>query len=318
MNTKELTYLFQDPSLMNKEQIDNIEKIIQEYPYFQSARAIVLKGLKEDESFRYNQELKTTAAYTADRGILFDFITSKFFDKNTNESATEKKNKADINVIDAQEIKVLSRISIDDAVSMKIEEAEEVLDPALFSSKEVDETRNITVAKTIIEQSEKSNFTEESTSEHSEEELQLNKPLDFSKKESHSFTEWLKLTSIQPINRDLEKKIDLEQEKKETKGDKQIDKTSDQEHKFNLIDEFIASNPKIKPAEKNVPARNLANEHTVAPDELMTETLARVYVAQKKYKNAIQAYKILILKNPEKSGFFADQIRAIKKIQENK
>ena len=50
----------------------------------------------------------------------------------------------------------------------------------------------------------------------------------------------------------------------------------------------------------------------------MTETLAKVYVAQKKYKKAIQAYKILILKNPEKSGFFADQIRAIKNIQENK
>jgi hypothetical protein len=50
----------------------------------------------------------------------------------------------------------------------------------------------------------------------------------------------------------------------------------------------------------------------------MTETLARVYLAQKKYKKAMQAYKILILKNPEKSSFFADQIRAIKKLQKNK
>ena len=46
----------------------------------------------------------------------------------------------------------------------------------------------------------------------------------------------------------------------------------------------------------------------------MTETLAMVYLQQKNYKKAIQAYKILSLKNPEKSGFFADQIRAIKKI----
>jgi hypothetical protein len=38
---------------------------------------------------------------------------------------------------------------------------------------------------------------------------------------------------------------------------------------------------------------------------------------QKNYKKALQAYKILILKSPEKSGFFADQIRAIKKLQEN-
>ena len=50
----------------------------------------------------------------------------------------------------------------------------------------------------------------------------------------------------------------------------------------------------------------------------MTETLARVYLEQKKYKKAIQAFKILSLKYPEKSGFFADQIRAVKKLQKEK
>ena len=44
----------------------------------------------------------------------------------------------------------------------------------------------------------------------------------------------------------------------------------------------------------------------------MTETLAKVYLAQNNYKKAIQAYRILSLKYPEKSGFFADRISAIK------
>jgi hypothetical protein len=48
----------------------------------------------------------------------------------------------------------------------------------------------------------------------------------------------------------------------------------------------------------------------------MTETLARIYLEQKNYEKAIQSYKILSLKYPEKSGFFADQIQAIKEIQE--
>jgi len=61
---------------------------------------------------------------------------------------------------------------------------------------------------------------------------------------------------------------------------------------------------------------NLAEQSTTAPESLMTETLAKVYLEQKNYKKAIQAYKILILKNPEKSGFFADQIRAIEKLQD--
>ena len=48
----------------------------------------------------------------------------------------------------------------------------------------------------------------------------------------------------------------------------------------------------------------------------MTETLARIYLEQKNYKKAIQSYKILSLKYPEKSGFFADQIKAVKELQE--
>ena len=49
----------------------------------------------------------------------------------------------------------------------------------------------------------------------------------------------------------------------------------------------------------------------------MTETLARVYLEQKKYSKAIQAYEILILKYPEKSSFFADRISDIKIVQQN-
>ena len=44
----------------------------------------------------------------------------------------------------------------------------------------------------------------------------------------------------------------------------------------------------------------------------MTETLAKVYLEQKKFSSAIKAYDILSLKYPEKSGFFADQIKKIK------
>jgi hypothetical protein len=48
----------------------------------------------------------------------------------------------------------------------------------------------------------------------------------------------------------------------------------------------------------------------------MTETLARIYVEQKNYDRAIQSYTILSLKYPEKSSLFADQIKALKKLQE--
>jgi hypothetical protein len=49
----------------------------------------------------------------------------------------------------------------------------------------------------------------------------------------------------------------------------------------------------------------------------MTETLAKVFLEQKKYHKAIQAYEILILKYPEKSSLFADRIIEIKNLQQN-
>ncbi|WP_438425784.1 hypothetical protein [Aquimarina macrocephali] len=318
MNIKEFSYLLQNPAQLNKEQAKSLEKITRTFPYFQSARSLVLKSLKDEESFRYNQELKTTAAYTTDRSVLFHFITSDLFKESNNREEVKKKHKSDIRVIDPEEIKTLPRMDMNDAVRMKIEEAEDVLDPTLFSKrKEISSYKQIEFAE-----SETPDLTEKDQSKNTqdknktpEETLQIDKPLDFNKKETHSFAEWLKLTSLNPIDRDSNQEIKTPipeiEEKKHVKS-------LDQKHKFDLIDEFITNNPKIQPANKNTPARNLAKENLVSSDELMTETLARVYLVQKNYKKAIQAYNILILKNPEKSGFFADQIRAIKKLQENK
>ena len=47
-------------------------------------------------------------------------------------------------------------------------------------------------------------------------------------------------------------------------------------------------------------------------DYLTTETLANLYIDQGHYKRAIQAYEILCLKYPKKSGFFANQIQNLK------
>ena len=89
---------------------------------------------------------------------------------------------------------------------------------------------------------------------------------------------------------------------------------ADRERKFELIEKFIQQPPKLTPPQNTGKNVNLAKPYTQTSDHLMTETLAKVYLQQKNYKKAIQAYKILILKNPEKSGFFADQIRAIQQL----
>ncbi|NNG27597.1 hypothetical protein [Christiangramia echinicola] len=288
MDVKELTYLLENPGEITSEQTREIENILAKAPYFQAARAIRLKGLKEHQEFTYNDALKKTAAYTADRSILFEFITSQEFNQNqiAKQIRDQEERLKQITVYEPEEVHGRRSIDIDEAIKMKQSESERVMDPALF------------------ERPHKPEITEDpeidKPEESEEDKLGIGKPLEFDGKESHSFSEWLKLTKAQPIERE-ENKIE------------QTDET--RSRKFELIEEFISKNPKIKPG-KIANKANLAEQSTTAPESLMTETLAKVYLEQKNYKKAIQAYKILILKNPEKSGFFADQIRAIEKLQD--
>jgi len=224
------------------QQLETVElkSIIEEYPYFQAARALYLKGLKNQESFKYNNELKITASNTTDRTVLFNYISSNDFNNK--------------------------KAAIHQQISEKILKEKQ------------SEAASKTTTKEVITAT-----------------LEIGKPISFSTTENHSFNQWLQLSTQKLIHRKVEKPI----------------------AKNVLINKFIENNPKIKRLEKDkiiaVPvAKNEQDSF------LMTETLAKVYLEQKKYGNAIQAYRILSLKYPEKSGLFADQIKRIQILQKNK
>ena len=88
--------------------------------------------------------------------------------------------------------------------------------------------------------------------------------------------------------------------------------------RFALIDAFLAQQPKINPRKDPIiKNEDLSETSWTSTEELMTETLAKVFVKQKKYDRAIKAYEILRLKYPEKNSFFANQINEIKDLQKN-
>ena len=78
-----------------------------------------------------------------------------------------------------------------------------------------------------------------------------------------------------------------------------------------LIDNFLNSDHKII-SKKEFDSKDFSSDFQPSKSEYMTETLAKIYFEQKKFKEAIRAYEILGLKYPEKISLFADQIKTIK------
>ena len=126
------------------------------------------------------------------------------------------------------------------------------------------------------------------------EELKLGKPLDFIEAEKHSFSEWLALSKV--------KKIERKPKPQQT----------------DLINKFIDKKTTISKPKKEAffKAIDVAKESLAENNELVTPTLAKVYLEQGHYEKAISAYKKLYLKYPEKNSFFANQINLINKLKE--
>ncbi|NND87785.1 MAG: hypothetical protein HKM28_00900 [Flavobacteriaceae bacterium] len=313
MNSEKYTYLLAHPQKIDKQDLGELATIIDSYPFFQSARALQLKGLKTANSFLYNDALKVTAAHTTDRDILFDYITSESFVQNeiSQQILQHDASVHEIEVI-AEDVSEETSVALDNRIKAELKKAEAILNPDLFE-------RKVASVEKLIDEDE-SEASQEETSKEKEETstLEVDAPLSFTKKDTHSFSEWLKLTKAKPIERsDNSTGIDSKEEKEsETNTD-----IEEKERKLELIEKFIQERPKlIATDKKSIPEdpKDLAAPYTQTPNALMTETLAKVYLQQKNYSKAIQAYKILILKYPEKSGFFADQIRAIEKTIQTK
>lgn len=352
MTTKEYTYLLNRPYSLGERQTAELESILAEFPYLQSARAVYLKGLYNKDSFRYNSELKKTAAYTTDRTILFEFITTEDF-----RSVDQKQ-------LDASE-KAVAEITVqEEAVSAPVQQEITPVAPHVAPTESVDklelsikkiieeatpDTTATTLAPTIDEKPTTETATpvapvdepatvtqpeissEETASETSPETESevlaepIGSPLKFDYSETHSFAEWLQLSRLKPIDRNTEPELETEavsetpvsiQESEPMTEEKEAPVTA-LDQKLDMIDRFIEASPKIKPVRSDNSAWENLGKKTIETPGIMTETLARVYLEQKKYAKAIQAYEILILKYPEKSVFFADRILDIKDLQQN-
>ena len=112
------------------------------------------------------------------------------------------------------------------------------------------------------------------------------------KAELHSFLDWISIVQTKKIVRYKKQKSD------------------------EIINIFLEKKPKIKNNKQRFfNASENAKKSIVENNDIITETLAKVYAKQEHFEKAILAYQKLSLKYPQKSSYFADQIKIIKKIK---
>lgn len=275
METADLYRLMEDPSLLSEGTLPKLEKLIEAYPYFSTARLLYLKNLAIAKDIRLEEEVNKMAVYLPDRRKLFRLLEGEKYGLNIRFQEDEK---------DAKE----------DAFSLIDAFLSSSADPAL------DQAEASAASKLLFHPSASSDYIHWSLSASQEKDAEA----DVSPKLQHqdlidSFLQEDQQKTITGLNRPAGK---------EQKKNPALENTLPEEKK-----ELPVSAP--GEAKTPLPVKELDDLHPKSLDDsYFTETLARIYVKQKRYEKALQIIKNLSLKYPEKNVYFADQIRFLEKL----
>jgi regulator of replication initiation timing len=121
-----------DPSLLNAESVPDLQELILNYPYFQTARILNLINLKILKDYRFEQELRRVAAFAADRARLREWIVmlENEPEKNTHLKALEEQIKASLREIEIRKSRLRELIEEKNAITGDKDQHEQELTDA--------------------------------------------------------------------------------------------------------------------------------------------------------------------------------------------
>ncbi|MDO5510619.1 MAG: tetratricopeptide repeat protein [Weeksellaceae bacterium] len=320
--------ILKNPLANHSDKLFTLEESVKEYPFFQAGWAILCRNLGEENSEIPSKILEQTAIRTAEREQLYRFVhyTSPTTPEqesvgkkspSTHQVQIEKSNTPvayhapEPPVIESKPVEEEVAIPTHEQKTEKIETSSDEsqnLAPQESNANLEDTSGNQTIAQSDIPK-------QQSSQESEDEETPTSSA-------TRSFTDWLhksdsKLESkTKEDAKDKETKVEESSETSEKLLNDPVQEDTEVLGKFKIIEEFLEKNPKITPVREYRPTASNPNVQA-GMTHLMTETLANIYLEQKKYDKAIKAFTILRLKYPEKSGYFADRIKEIKELQNN-
>ncbi|HEY4798906.1 MAG TPA: hypothetical protein VII99_07510 [Bacteroidia bacterium] len=300
------------PEKLNGHSIDSLEKLVRDYPYFQTGRMLYLKNLSNQNSIEYEKNLHITSAYTPGGKVLYNLIRKKAYVSDTeNEDKqpitgnqpliAEEKQKE---VLLKEEAIVVPQVvpenkNLPATPEVEKSKQDEYDDLQLLEKEMLREAHRTSVIVDLSEKEYSSTSIKPALIEKTDHEKQVTEL-------QHSFTDWIKIVSSETDKTSIQKKI--------------YSPKLDEDAESEIIDRFIldaTAKSAPKPKAEFYTAENMAKKSLQDNEVFVSETLAGIYLKQGNLPKALRAYEILIVKHPEKIHIFAPLLEKIKNLLEN-
>ena len=87
----DLGHLIKHPELLDKDTLYDLRSLVALYPYYQTARLLMLQNLYILHSPSFDEELRKAAVYLTDRKVIFKLVEAAHYKLRNPESTTQKK-----------------------------------------------------------------------------------------------------------------------------------------------------------------------------------------------------------------------------------
>lgn len=309
MKEQDINRIICQPGLFSPDYLPHLERIIADFPYFQPAYFFLLKYYKNQSYNKYAEMIERFIWHISDKQLLHEFLNRPV---TSNVSPTvESASVATENTPSAETLPYTRREkdSLQETLSEALSQAAQGEVTEDFEKKilpeidfELDET--IEIIKPTNDADEFSLLRSPKGNEKDENFLELDEDQGAKTEQVDDMPDGSTEATCSVSN------------DTSVLSNTYAQKTSQQ---FALIDEFLEKLPHIKPqpVPESVPVMDISQNSVEVHDDFMTETFARILVKQGSYDRAIEIYRKLILKFPEKNTYFASQIDEIEKLKNN-
>ena len=285
-----------NPSLLDGSTVDDLWALVKEYPYFQVGRMLLARNLHNIGHEAYPLALRLAAAYAGDRSKLKMLIDGYPVVLQPMPSETELPADTSVETVTGNEAAVATLNEIPDTEIDTALPAEEILQEVLAAAE---------ISTDLLLTTQANETTEAEGAE-----VRSNEPFAEAAKHNPLIDSiFMRLSSVEVTEPEPETAFTPTDEPEPGEiPDPRMHARNE------LVDKFIREEPRIStPKREFFSPEDKAKQSTSLPEDLVSETLAKIYEQQGLFNMAVKIYEKLMLLIPEKSSYFAARIDEIEK-----